>query len=228
MLAVMEHVGGVASPPHLDLHGVLGERAWGRLPPALRRRFAPGHGPAYYAGSLDAERSRIGWLFALLAGPLGRPLPSRAGRAVPTEVRVRQDGPGMTWERWLLEPGCAAVRVCSTKLPGPNGTVLERTRGVMGLGLAMRLDATEEGGGIVFRSRGYALVLGRLHLPLPGLLTPGRCTVEHRAEGQGRFRFTLTMDHPVWGRTFRQTGVFADPDDSADPATDHNEKELPL
>lgn len=225
MLAVTEHVRGVAPPPHLDLRCTLGERAWARLPSALRRRFAPGHGPASYTGNLDAERSAIGWLFALIAGPLGRPLPSRAGRAVPAEVRVRQDGPGVTWERWLLEPGRAAVRVCSTKLPGPDGTVLERTRGVLGLGLVMRLDVAEEGGGIVFRSRGYALVLGRLRLPLPGLLTPGCCTVEHRAEGPGRFRFTLTMDHPVWGRTFRQSGVFADP---APETADNSGKELPL
>jgi hypothetical protein len=46
---------------------------------------------------------------------------------------------------------------------------------------------------------------------VPQLLTPGTCRVEHRDEGPGHFRFTLSMRHPVWGTTFHQTGVFADP-----------------
>ena len=40
--------------------------------------------------------------------------------------------------------------------------------------------------------------------------TPGTCRVSHRDLGDGRFRFTLSMVHPLWGRTFHQTGVFAD------------------
>jgi hypothetical protein len=36
--------------------------------------------------------------------------------------------------------------------------------------------------------------------------------VSHRDLGAGRFRFTLAMTHPLWGQTFHQTGVFADPE----------------
>jgi hypothetical protein len=32
--------------------------------------------------------------------------------------------------------------------------------------------------------------------------------------GQGRFRFTLTFDHPWLGRTVFQDGVFEDPESS--------------
>jgi len=33
----------------------------------------------------------------------------------------------------------------------------------------------------------------------------------HTDLGSGLFRFTLSMVHPLWGETFHQTGVFADP-----------------
>jgi len=47
---------------------------------------------------------------------------------------------------------------------------------------------------------------------VPAWLTPGVCRVTHTDLGQGFFRFTLSMVHPLWGETFHQTGVFADPD----------------
>ena len=34
---------------------------------------------------------------------------------------------------------------------------------------------------------------------------------QHRDLGGGRFRFTLEIRHPLWGRTFRQAGEFVDP-----------------
>ena len=64
-------------------------------------------------------------------------------------------------------------------------------------------------------ARRYLLQAGRWRLPLPALLTPGTCRVAHRAEGPGRFRFTLTMSHPVWGLTFHQDGVFAGPEEES-------------
>jgi hypothetical protein len=63
---------------------------------------------------------------------------------------------------------------------------------------------------MVFTSRGFFLAVGRWRVPIPALLTPGRCRVEHRAIDAARFRFTLSMVHPLWGTTFRQTGVFTD------------------
>ena len=122
-------------------------------------------------------------------------------------MRVSADGRGgMVWER-RVGAGDDAPRVRSTKRRGPDGGLVEQVDG----GLGMALDVFEHGGALVFESRGYFLALGRLRLRIPPLLTPGTCRVEHRDLGGGRFRFTLEIRHPLWGRTFRQAGEFVDP-----------------
>ena len=198
-----------AAAAPLDIAAVIGPAAWQRLPPAVRRRFACGHAAASYEGALDLHCSRLGRCFALFSHVLGGPLTTLRRAALPATVNVRDDGRGgVVWERCLHVAGAAHSRVVrSTKLPGPAGTVIERTDG----GLAMELDVFEERGALVFRSRRYFLALGAWRLPIPLALTPGTCRVEHRDEGGGRFRFTLAMEHPWWGRTFHQTGLFADP-----------------
>ncbi len=183
----------------LDLSQAVHPADWARLPPALRRRFAAGHGPARYAGSMRFERSRIGLVFAMLAMAFKSPL-LRADRVeLPVVVDVWSEGGAVIWSRRL---GAAVVR--SAKSAGPGGTVLERTDG----GLGMVLDVSVEDGTLVFTSRAFFLAVGGWRLPIPAWLTPGRCRVEHRAVDAERFRFSLSMTHPLWGTTFRQTGVF--------------------
>jgi hypothetical protein len=75
----------------------------------------------------------------------------------------------------------------------------------------MALDVFEEAGALVFQSRRFWLVVGRLRLPVPAWLSPGTCRVVHTDLGGGLFEFSLDMRHPVWGPTFHQSGVFADP-----------------
>ena len=193
----------------LDLSALLGPQAWQRLPAAVRRRFAADHADTVYHGHLDLDCSPLGRGFARLSGLFGGPLtPVRAG-AVATRVRVHADGRGgVVWERRFASVAGERERVVrSTKLQGPGATVVERTDG----GLAMLLGVFEERGGLVFRSRCFFFAVGRWRLPIPAWQTPGVCRVEHRDAGGGRFRFTLTMDHPWWGRSFHQTGLFDDP-----------------
>jgi len=139
----------------------------------------------------------------------GGPLTPLRNAGVAAEVRVYGNGRGgVVWERRLHATSSAGVRVVrSTKELGSGGGLVERTDG----GLAMALDVFEEDGALVFESRRYFLALGGLRLPIPRWLTPGTCRVEHRDLGGGRFRFSLSMVHPWWGRTFHQSGVFADP-----------------
>jgi hypothetical protein len=195
--------------PPLDMAAVVGPAGWERLPAGVRRRFATGHADATYEGALDLHCSALGRCFAVLARMLGGPLTGLRRTGVPTTVRVFDDGRGgVVWERRLHLPGRDADRIVrSTKQPGAGTTLVERTDG----GLAMALAVFEEDGALVFQSRRYFLALGRLQLPVPTWLTPGVCRVEHRELAPGRFRFTLSMVHPWWGRTFHQTGVFADP-----------------
>lgn len=196
--------------PPLDLARVVGAPAWSRLTPEVRRRFAPGHQPATYHGALTIRHSWAGALFARVGALLGRPLPLHAGTDVPAEVQVRPDGQGgVVWERWLREPGRAAACVRSTKHTDRDGGVSERTDRLLG----MALDVRVEGEALVFESRFYFLATARRgrRLRIPVLLTPGRCRVTHAPAGPGRFRFTLTMTHPLLGETSSQDGIFTDP-----------------
>lgn len=198
------------APAVLDLAALLGEAAWARLPPAVRRRFAAGHPPVVYEGRMNLHCSALGRVLAVLLRPLGGPLTAARAQGVPTRVRVQGDGRGgMVWQRqFAAAPGCRAAVVQSTKLLGRDGGLVERTAG----GLAMRLVVFEEGGALVFESRRYFLDVFGLALPLPAWCCPGTCRVEHHDEGPGRFRFELRMHHPWWGETFRQWGRFIDPD----------------
>lgn len=199
----------------LDLPALVGAAGWARLPQAVQRRFGTAHADVVYRGHMDLRCSRIGRLHALAARLFGGPLTCINAADVPTEVRVHDNGcGGVVWERRFHGDGVSLVR--STKELGPDGGLRERTDG----GLSMSLDVFEEDGALVFCSRRFWLVLGWLRLPVPAWLTPGVCRVTHTDLGQGLFRFTLTMIHPLWGETFHQTGVFADPAPACEPVCD--------
>lgn len=239
---------GHSPAPALDLPALVGAAAWSRLPAAVQRRFGAAHADVTYQGHLDMRCSAIGHVYAALARLWGGPLTHLNRRAVPTTVRVSHNGcGGVVWERRFHTPstGAAAAEVAgvngagavgdadgnsnsnsnsnsngrtvrSTKELGADGGLLERTDG----GLSMSLDVFEENGALVFRSRSFWWVLGRMRLAMPALLTPGTCTVAHTDLGCGQFRFTLSMQHPWWGETFHQSGVFTDPCSGEDDSTD--------
>ena len=197
------------APRSLDLPTLVGAAGWARLPAAVRRRFGVDHGAATYVGRMELRCSPLGGVFALASRLFGSPLSGVTSTAVPTSVRVFDDGRGgMVWERSFHTAGDGAPHVVrSTKQLATDGGLLERTDG----GLSMALDVFEERGALVFESRRFTLLLGRLRLPVPALMTPGTCRVTHTDLGDGLFRFDLEMVHPLWGHTFHQSGVFADP-----------------
>lgn len=194
--------------PSLDLSALVGASGWRRLPAAVQRRFAHTDHERLYEGALSLHCSPIGRLFAWAGAVLGGPLTAARGDA-PARVRVYGDGHGgVVWERHLALAGHDKL-VRSTKLADAQGGLVERTDG----GLAMALDVFEQDGVLVFQSRRYFFALAGLRIPIPALLTPGTCRVEHHALGADRFRFVLSMVHPWWGLTFRQSGVFHDPEE---------------
>lgn len=192
---------------HLDLADHVGAAGWARLPAAVRRRFGAGHPNVDYTGRMDLRCSGIGRIYAGLSRAFGSPLTGLQARGLAATVRVRGNGQGgVVWERVFGNAAGAAI-VRSTKEPGAEGQLTERTDG----GLAMALDVFEEDGSLVFQSRRFFLALGPLHIPVPHWLSPGQCRVTHTDLGGGDFRFTLSMRHPLWGETFHQSGVFSDP-----------------
>ena len=192
---------------HLDLADCVGAAGWARLPAAVRRRFGAGHPDVDYTGRMELRCSAIGRVYAGLSRAFGSPLTGLQAHGLAATVRVRSNGQGgVVWER-VFGDAAGAATVRSTKEPGAGAQLTERTDG----GLAMALDVFEEDGSLIFQSRRFFLALGRLSIPVPGWLSPGQCRVTHTDLGGGDFRFTLSMQHPLWGETFYQSGVFTDP-----------------
>jgi hypothetical protein len=194
----------------LDLSRFVTEAAWASLPPELRRRFEAGGETVDYHGLMSLSCSRLGVVFAWLAKPFGGPLPATRADAVSAVVQVRAAAGGVEWRRHFG----AGVCLRTVKSVDARGRLVERAVGgngtLGGVGMVLRLSV--EDGALVFASRSFFLSIGRWRVPVPAWLTPGVCRVEHRAIDERRFRFTMTMTHPFWGITFRQTGIFTDPD----------------
>ncbi len=195
-------------------HGVqaaLGRSAWERLPAAVRVRFPEPPRATEYRGEFDVVRaSRLGRLVAAAARLLGSPIVPRTGVNVASIVHVVPRNDGVEWIRDYCWADGDVSRVRSTKVFDPLEGLVER----LPARLCMPLNVYEAGGVLHFVSRGYWFDLGtlpggrRLRLALPGFLSPGITHVEHRDEGGGWFRFTLTVRHPAFGEMFHQTGRF--------------------
>lgn len=200
------------APHGPDFAALVGPFGWRRLHPDVRRRFSDGHLAAVtYPGRLAVERNLAGLAFALAAKLLGGPLPAAQASDAAAIVCVRSNGQGgVVWERWLeLTKGRAPLRIASTKQTDESGRLLECVDG----GLGMVLRVFEQGHGLIFESQSYFMTLFGRRVPLPHWLTPGVCRVEHHAVAEGQFRFGMSVTHPVFGRTFAQTGIFHDGQD---------------
>ncbi|HXF53184.1 MAG TPA: DUF4166 domain-containing protein [Hyphomicrobiaceae bacterium] len=192
---------------------LLGEKAWARLPEAVRRRFSkpghPGNVTIYRGQVISTELSRIGSLLAQAARLVGGPLPLTPGGGGTVTVTVIEDPAfkGQVWSRSYARAGHFPQVIHSAKrFLGPTG--LEE---YLGWGLVMRLGLSVEEGTLVFRSLAYGLELRGRFFRLPSWITPGTCEVRHEDQGGGRFRFELTLVHPLVGCLVRQVAVFEDP-----------------
>jgi len=188
------------------LRDVLGGAAWGRLPEAVRERFADATAVAHYAGAFEVVRaSALGRMFAWLGTLFGTPVAPRAENHVAARVLVHPDARGVAWDREYLWADGTRSLVRSTKVVTDDGMLVE----MLPARLCMPLDTFEEGGVLHFVSRGYYFHLGAgLRLWLPPLFSPGVTHVEHIDLGHGWFRFTMTVTHPLAGEVFFQTGRF--------------------
>lgn len=191
----------------VDFARLVGAAGWNRLPAAVRRRFAD-HGEAtvHYVGVMaQVDCTAAGWLFAQLCRLVGTPLAPHRGRAVPVRISVttRPDG-GIEWRREYRFPHRRAVSITTVKRMGPDDTLYE----CLGFGLYMHMDVFEWRHELHFLSRGYEWRLGRWRLRLPALFPPGITHIVHADQGDGFFRFIMSIGHPWFGRMFHQDGLF--------------------
>src|ERR1700730_9578995 len=199
------------------MHGLLGDVAWRRLPPAVRTRFGEPVQKVDSVGEFDVVRaSIIGRVIALLCKAIGTPVVPRTGLRVPAIIHVGPVDRGASWLREYRWPNGRACRVHSTKVIGADGSLREE----LPAGLRMPLSVYQRRGVLHFVSKGYYFEFripwssGRLacgpslKIPLPVWLSPGTTHVEHADESNGWFRFTMTVTHPLFGEVFYQTGRF--------------------
>lgn len=191
---------------------LVGEEGWGRLPPAVQRRFskrlAPGAVLLYPGEVIEMRLSLWGRALSFLARAIGAPLPLEDGMAGGATVAVMENPRlgGQSWTRMYARRGRFPQVISSVKcFAGPTG--LEEH---VGCGIGMSLSVSEAEGALVFRSVGYFLAFGRLRVPLPRLVTPGDMEIVHRDEGGGAFLFTLALRHRRLGLLVSQTARFRD------------------
>jgi hypothetical protein len=196
--------------PDPSFERLLGELGWRRLAPAIRERFRwkPAAGAEIrYVGEMQVVRSsRLCWVLAQLCRLIGTPLAPHRGTHVPVTVMLSLDreGAGVVWRRLYRFPGRRPVICVSVKKATGADGLIE----CVGGGIGMWLRLSERAGALNFRSTGYFWSLGGWRLVLPDWLTPGVLTVVHSDEGRGRFRFAISVVHPLFGETFFQDGVF--------------------
>ena len=205
-----------APPRPSGIHGLLGDIAWRRLPRAVRIRFGEPVLKVDYVGEFDVVRASIvGRVIAWLCQAIGTPVVPRTGARVPAIIHVGPVDRGASWLREYRWPDGRACRVHSTKVAGPDGTLIEE----LPAGLRMPLSVHERRGVLHFVSKGYYFEFGlgalgatlgvaSIKIPLPSWLSPGTTHVEHADESDGWFRFTMTVSHPLLGEVFYQTGRF--------------------
>ena len=93
----------------------------------------------------------------------------------------------------------------SKRFAGPTG--LEEYIG-FGIGISLKLESTPNG--LYFISDRYFLKLRQRRLPLPRWACPGNLVVGHEELGDGQFRFTLELTHPLFGELIWQDAIFHD------------------
>lgn len=195
----------------LRFRALLPASDWAGLPVAVRRRFSKrlraGATVVYRGEVVAVEAHPMGRCLAQLARLIGAPLPLvfQPGASV---VTVTEDGlgQGQVWSRmYVRKDGFPQVIHSAKRFSGPTG--LEEH---IGGGVGMALTVAAQDGALVFRSAFYFVSLFGFRLRLPRWAEPGALTVVHRDLGQGRFAFTLALDHPWLGRLMGQEAIFCD------------------
>ncbi len=199
----------VTLPKQQGYRALLGERAWRRLHPDIRKRFAhdQAQSSVRYVGIMEeVGMSTAGFFLAHACRLIGTPLALYRGKNVATQVDVSPNTAlnGMTWDRLYQFANKSPNRVTSTKCIQADTGLVE----VVGCGFGMYLRITEDDGAIAFESTGFFCQLNGVKIQLPDWISPGRTTVKQTALDHESFRFDLEVEHPLLGRMFWQTGVF--------------------
>ncbi len=195
--------------------GCLSKAEWDALPRAVQIRFsrkiAPGEACVYRGQIERTDMSFPGRILAQVLRIIGAPLPldpGNSGAAAVVSITDDAAGNGQFWVRQYGRPkGFPQVLHSTKRFAGPTG--LEEYIGA-GIGLTLRLR--EENGALWFDSDRYYLGGMKRRIYIPKAFCPGALRVGHEDLGSGRFLFTLSLHHKLFGRLLHQTIIFKDPE----------------
>ncbi len=192
---------------------LLGAQNWAKLPPAIRRRFGKrvrgGASVAYQGIVTQMQMNLAGRFLAHAARLIGAPLPydlSCVGK--PAVVIVTEDiaGSGQFWIRqYGRKSGFPQMIHSSKRFAGPSG--LEE---YIGFGIGMALNVSVEADALLFKSDHYFVSVFGRRLRIPRLIAPGALVIGHHDLGHGQFRFSMRLDHKIFGHVLSQDAVFED------------------
>ena len=195
----------------LHIHALLGDAAWFRLRPVIRKRFGCdaklGRTHIYRGRMEKVEATLLGLIMAQLARLIGSPMAWSTGEDVPCDV-ITFDDPeregGVVWERrYYFTPEKVQI-ARTTKLVSKKDGLLE----CFGKHFGMKLKLEEDGGALQFISTSFYLQILGKRIPLPRFLSPGVLRVTHRDVGENWFQFVLEVCHPLLGKLAFQDGYF--------------------
>jgi len=192
---------------------LLGQKGWSQLHPAIQKRFGKhlklGESAVYQGIVTRIHLSKFGSILAQVARIIGGPLPyDRKSIGQPAILIVTEDiaTSGQFWIRQYGRKGKFPQTIHSSKrFAGPTG--LEEYIGYA-IGIALNTEATPKA--LFFKSDHYFLQLAGARLKLPSWLSPGAMTIGHHEQGNGRFRFTLSLTNRYFGTLIHQEADFND------------------
>lgn len=196
---------------------LLGAVAWADLPIAVRARFSTKH-KVGESGIFRGRTTRLrmnpaGRILAAFARVIGAPLPVDDHCDQCDAVVAVTDAPGgegQIWTRlYARRDGFPQAIHSMKKFAGPTGLEEHVVDGRL-FGLGMTLKLSVGAGALFFSSDRYFVRLGRWRFFLPKATAPGAMVIGHHDLGAGRFLFSLTLAHPLFGVMIDQETVFED------------------
>lgn len=193
-------------------HRVLGEDAWNRLAPAVRRHYSLGpDAESLVLHGVMTEIFHSPWIkpLLLLAQAIDALVPYQ-GNDVPVEVRNRCDPThpqSLFWHRTFRFSGGRTSHFRSRMEAVADGEIVELLR----FGIGIHLQVEERDGALIYRALRHCWKLGPWMLPIPNGLLLGDATIVERAVSDEELHLEFAIDHPLLGRTFGYRGYFTLP-----------------
>lgn len=178
--------------------------AWGILGPQLRDRFDGSvRHLEFRSTQVTTDGTASGCYIIRFMRLLGTRFPA-PGDHRPSIVEVDLMAPGVrSWGRsYTGVRGDMRLDTVKTE----RGNLIEERSGILAIVLAPEIRENS----VVLRSSRFEIAIGPVRIPIPQWLSPGRLTVEHRHEEDGRFVFDMRLTNRRLGDIFIHRGLYED------------------